>query len=169
MPPKKQQGKTKAEKAKSAKSLEDKTFGMKNKNKSTKVQKYIQTVKSQAKHNEELNKSTIKRDIAEKKAAEEKRKLELQALFQPVQIVQKVPFGTDPKSVLCVNFKNGNCDKGTKCKFSHDPNVNRKVEKKDLYTDSRKEKEAGKVQKKKGTGLHALLTFFLVVFFFFNL
>ncbi|ORZ06845.1 hypothetical protein BCR42DRAFT_456185 [Absidia repens] len=142
MPPKKQQGKTKAEKAKSAKSLEDKTFGMKNKNKSTKVQKYIQTVKSQAKHNDEANKSTVKRDIAEKKAAEEKRKLELQALFQPVQIVQKVPFGTDPKSVLCVNFKNGHCDKGVKCKFSHDPNVNRKVDKKDLYTDSRKEKEA---------------------------
>ncbi|KAI8338245.1 hypothetical protein BC941DRAFT_470246 [Chlamydoabsidia padenii] len=141
MPPKKQPQKTKAEKAKSAKSVEDKTFGMKNKNKSTKVQKYIQSVKAQAKHNDEANKSTIKRDIAEKKAAEEKRKLELQQLFQPVQIAQKVPFGTDPKSVLCINFKNGNCDKGAKCKFSHDVNVGRKVDKKDLYTDSRKEKE----------------------------
>ncbi|KAI8076914.1 uncharacterized protein BX664DRAFT_381147 [Halteromyces radiatus] len=146
MPPKKQQ-KTKAEKAKAAKSVEDKTFGMKNKNKSSKVQKYIQNVKAQAKHNEEMNKSTVKRDIAEKKAAEEKRKQELQQLFQPVQIVQKVPFGTDPKSVLCVNFKNGNCEKGAKCKFSHDVNVNRKTDKKDLYTDSRQEKEEDTMEK----------------------
>ncbi|KAI9308342.1 hypothetical protein BJ944DRAFT_156437 [Cunninghamella echinulata] len=138
MPPKKNQ--TKSDKKKSAKAIEDKTFGMKNKNKSSKVQKYIQTVQQQAKNNQEsAAKVQAKKSIADKKAEEEKRKQELQELFKPVQIVQKVPFGTDPKSVLCINFKNGNCDKGTKCKFSHDLNVNRKVDKKDLYTDSREE------------------------------
>ena len=42
MPPKKQQN------AKTKKAVEDKTFGMKNKNKSAKVQKYVQQVQQQA-------------------------------------------------------------------------------------------------------------------------
>ena len=53
----------------------------------------------------------------------------------------KVPFGVDPKSILCEFFKQGLCTKGNKCKFSHDPNVGRKVVKKDLYTDSRQEEK----------------------------
>jgi hypothetical protein len=60
-------------------------------------------------------------------------------LFKPVQVPQKVPFGTDPKTVLCQYFKSGNCERGAKCKFSHDLNIGRKVEKKDLYTDDRAE------------------------------
>ncbi|TFK60130.1 hypothetical protein BDN72DRAFT_546392 [Pluteus cervinus] len=63
-------------------------------------------------------------------------------MFKPIQAPQKVPFGVDPKTVLCVYFKAGTCDKGVKCKFSHDPNVGRKVEKKNLYEDSREEKLA---------------------------
>jgi hypothetical protein len=77
------------------------------------------------------------------KAEEEKRKKEEAALLKPVQ-TQKVPFGVDPKTVLCVFFKAGNCDKGSKCKFSHDPNVGRKVEKKNLYEDGRNDKATGK-------------------------
>jgi len=73
------------------------------------------------------------------KAEEEKRKKEEAALFKPVQ-AQKVPFGVDPKTVLCAFYKAGHCDKGNKCKFSHDLNVGRKVEKKNLYEDSREEK-----------------------------
>jgi len=42
--------------------------------------------------------------------------------------------------VLCAFYKAGHCEKGTKCKFSHDLNVGRKVEKKNLYEDSRQEK-----------------------------
>ena len=57
--------------------------------------------------------------------------------------MQKVPFGVDPKTVLCAFYKSGHCEKGTKCKFSHDPDVGRKVEKKNLYEDSREEKLAG--------------------------
>lgn len=52
-----------------------------------------------------------------------------------------MPFGTDPKSVLCAYFKEGQCNKGDRCKFSHDLNIGRKSAKKDLYTDAREEKE----------------------------
>ena len=75
------------------------------------------------------------------KADEAKRLKEEAALMKPVQ-VQKVPFGVDPKTVLCAFYKAGTCDKGNKCKFSHDLNVGRKVEKKNLYADSREEKMA---------------------------
>ncbi|KAI8980974.1 hypothetical protein BDB01DRAFT_794860 [Pilobolus umbonatus] len=133
MPPKKQ---PKKEKAKADKKVEDKTFGMKNKNKSAKVQRFIQQVQSQSKHNADL-KNGPKQTAAEKKLLEQQKKEELAALFNPVQTPQKVPFGTDPKTVLCMYFKEGKCDRGAKCKFSHDLNVGRKVEKKNLYTDER--------------------------------
>ena len=45
--------------------------------------------------------------------------------------------GTDPKSVLCMYFKQGSCAKGAKCKFSHDLAVERKAEKRSLYDDVR--------------------------------
>lgn len=64
-------------------------------------------------------------------------------LFKPVQS-QKVPFGVDPKSVLCVYFKNGNCEKGTRCKFSHDLSVERKSQKKNIYEDVAAEEEEKK-------------------------
>jgi hypothetical protein len=51
---------------------------------------------------------------------------------------------SDPKTVLCAYYKAGHCDKGNKCKFSHDPDVGRKVEKKDLYSDTREEKLEGR-------------------------
>lgn len=61
------------------------------------------------------------------------------ALFKPAVQQQKVPFGVDPKTVLCVYFKAGSCLKGDKCKFSHDPNVERKAAKINLYQDQRQE------------------------------
>ncbi|KAL9635747.1 MAG: hypothetical protein Q9164_003264 [Protoblastenia rupestris] len=70
------------------------------------------------------------------KAASEAAKKESAELFKPVQ-VQKVPFGVDPKTVVCIFYKQGNCDKGKKCKFSHDLSVERKGEKKNLYQDTR--------------------------------
>lgn len=67
---------------------------------------------------------------AEKKKEEKEKKLleqkELAALFKPVQ-AQKVEKGTDPKSVVCAFFKQGNCSKGDKCKFSHDLTIENKV------------------------------------------
>ena len=41
--------------------------------------------------------------------------------------------GVDPKSVLCAFFKAGKCSKGEKCKFSHDLNVARKSEKRNIF------------------------------------
>lgn len=39
--------------------------------------------------------------------------------------------------MLCVYFKQGLCQKGDKCKFSHDLNIERKSEKRNIYEDSR--------------------------------
>lgn len=51
--------------------------------------------------------------------------------------------GLDPKTLLCAFFKAGTCEKGSKCKFSHDLDVGRKQEKRDLYADARDEKLEG--------------------------
>lgn len=45
--------------------------------------------------------------------------------------------GADPKTVLCAFFKQGQCTKGNKCKFSHDLTIERKAEKRSLYVDMR--------------------------------
>ncbi|KAI7859343.1 hypothetical protein BDC45DRAFT_432907 [Circinella umbellata] len=148
MPPKQQ--KSKADKKKAQKATEDKTFGMKNKNKSAKVQRYVQQVQSQAIQNASQSaKLKAKEELAAKKAAEAKRKAEMDELFKPVQVPQKVPFGTDPKTVLCIYFKQGHCDRGAKCKFSHDLNIERKSQKKDLYTDSREDDKKNDWDQKK--------------------
>ncbi|CAF4336353.1 unnamed protein product, partial [Adineta steineri] len=52
---------------------------------------------------------------------------------------QVIPAGTDPKSVLCMYFKQGSCTKGAKCKFSHDLAIERKAEKRSLYDDGGRE------------------------------
>ncbi|XP_019763533.1 zinc finger CCCH domain-containing protein 15 homolog isoform X2 [Dendroctonus ponderosae] len=61
-------------------------------------------------------------------------------LFKPVQ-VQKVEKGADPKSIVCAFFKQGQCGKGDKCKFSHDLTIERKAEKRSLYVDMRDDDE----------------------------
>ncbi|KII85224.1 hypothetical protein PLICRDRAFT_45404 [Plicaturopsis crispa FD-325 SS-3] len=119
------------------------TFGMKNKNKSAKVQKAVAQIQKQAaeggKSRETLAKEKERDLRAKQKLEEEKRRKEEAALFKPAQ-TQKVPFGVDPKTVLCAFFKSGHCEKGNKCKFSHNLDVERKVEKKNLYADTREEK-----------------------------
>lgn len=44
--------------------------------------------------------------------------------------------GADPKSVLCAFYKAGQCKKGDKCKFSHDLNIGRKGEKRNIYENA---------------------------------
>ncbi|KAI9866861.1 MAG: hypothetical protein M1813_000803 [Trichoglossum hirsutum] len=136
MPPKKDQGK--AKKPDPSKVVQDKTFGMKNKKGSTAKKEIakIQSQASSAKTPEQKRREAEKAQReAEKKAAEQAKK-ETADLFKPVQ-VQKVPFGVDPKTIVCQFYKNGNCEKGKKCKFAHDLSVERKTEKKNLYTDAR--------------------------------
>lgn len=43
----------------------------------------------------------------------------------------------DPKSIVCEFFRHGQCTKGTKCKFSHDLNADRKGPKISLFADQR--------------------------------
>ncbi|KAJ1919119.1 Translation machinery-associated protein 46 [Mycoemilia scoparia] len=141
MPPKKKGQSSKTEQKAKKKVVEDKTFGLKNKNKSAKVNRYVQQVeaqvmnggKSKAKKAEEDKKQAV----LSKKEAKKKMDEELADLFKPIQ-TQKVPFGVDPKTVLCAFFKAGLCKKGDKCKFSHNLNVERKGAKIDVYTDNRK-------------------------------
>ncbi|KAK9247783.1 hypothetical protein V1506DRAFT_531443 [Lipomyces tetrasporus] len=128
--------------AKKQQAVSDKTFGLKNKNKSAKVQKYVQQVETQGQSGLQKKKEAeAARRAAEKKAAD-KAKAEAAELLKPVMQTQKIPFGVDPKTVLCIYFKQGTCTKGSKCKFSHDIDIERKTQKKDLYTDARETKPA---------------------------
>ncbi|OMH79565.1 Translation machinery-associated protein 46 [Zancudomyces culisetae] len=141
MPPKKAGGgkgpSNKTASNQKQKVIDDKTFGLKNKNKSAKVSKYIKQVEANVM-------AAGNRKAKELKAKKEE---ELSLLFNPVLIQQKVPFGVDPKTIVCINFKNNACKKGDKCKFSHDLAVDRKVAKIDLYTDKR---EGSTSQQKEG-------------------
>ncbi|ESO96218.1 hypothetical protein LOTGIDRAFT_227129 [Lottia gigantea] len=145
MPPKKQpnQPSKKTEQKKKEKVIEDKTFGLKNK-KGAKQQKYVETVKKQIQHGNvkasKVRNHTLK-GFNKTKLQKEKELEELSALFKPVK--QNVSKGTDPKSVLCQFFRQGQCTKGDKCKFSHDLAIGRKAEKRDLYTDTRDDAPGG--------------------------
>lgn len=131
MPPKPA---SKTDMAKKQKVVEDKTFGLKNKNKSKNVQKYVQTLKQSVQP-----KADPKLAAKKKKEEEKAKEKELNDLFKIAVSQPKVPAGVDPKSILCEFYKVGQCTKGFKCKFSHDLNVQRKGEKIDIYSDKRDE------------------------------
>ncbi|XP_059666141.1 zinc finger CCCH domain-containing protein 11-like [Cornus florida] len=131
MPPKQ----SKTDLAKKQKVVEDKTFGLKNKNKSKNVQKYVQSLQQAVQPKTDASKMAAKK----KKEDEKAREKELNDLFKIAVTQPKVPVGVDPKSILCEFFKVGQCAKGFKCKFSHDLNVQRKGEKIDIYSDQRDE------------------------------
>lgn len=135
MPPKPQ--KSKADLAKKQKVVEDKTFGLKNKNKSKSVQKYVQNIQQSAQPKIDPTKVAAKKKKEEEKAREK----ELNDLFKIAVTQPKVPPGVDPKSILCEFFKAGQCVKGFKCKFSHDLNIQRKGEKIDIYSDKRDDED----------------------------
>ena len=116
--------------------------------KGAQAQKQIQAIQSQAaqaKTPDQKRKDAEKAQREKEKAAAEQAKRETAELFKPVQ-VQKVPFGVDPKTVVCTFYKQGNCEKGKKCKFSHDLSVERKGEKKNLYQDTREGEEEAKIK-----------------------
>ncbi|XP_037407239.1 zinc finger CCCH domain-containing protein 11 isoform X1 [Triticum dicoccoides] len=167
MPPKKAAA-SKADVAKKQKVVEDKTFGLKNKNKSKNVQKYVQSLHQSVQPKPDPTKTAAKAwgntqieavntlirllcssnllfflfvdvdaDAQKKKEEEKAREKELNDLFKVAVSQPKVPVGVDPKSILCEFFKVGQCQKGFKCKFSHDLNVQRKGEKIDIYSDKR--------------------------------
>lgn len=128
----------KTETKKKEKVIEDKTFGLKNK-KGAKQQKFIQQVEKQVKSGG-IHPAKPMEDKKKEKEAKMKEQKELAALFKPVQ-TQKVEKGTDPKSVVCAFFKQGQCTKGDRCKFSHDLTLERKAEKRSLYVDMRDDED----------------------------
>eukprot|EP01119_Soliformovum_irregulare_P004164 TRINITY_DN1517_c0_g1_i2.p1 TRINITY_DN1517_c0_g1~~TRINITY_DN1517_c0_g1_i2.p1 ORF type:complete len:329 (-),score=105.45 TRINITY_DN1517_c0_g1_i2:33-1019(-) len=138
MPPKKSNAPSKKtqEKAKD-KVVVDKTFGLKNKNKSSKVQKYITSVEKQVKGGVSGKTQNAEFEKKKKKEEEEQRKKMEADLFKPAVAKSKVAPGVDPKSVLCEFFKVGLCTKGDKCKFSHNLDVERRTAKIDASLDPR--------------------------------
>ncbi|KAL3275468.1 hypothetical protein HHI36_020228 [Cryptolaemus montrouzieri] len=140
MPPKPKPGapSKKTETKKKEKVIEDKTFGLKNK-KGAKQQKFIAQVEKQVKSGgvHPNREADPKKSEKEKKLQEQK---ELAMLFKPVQS-QKIEKGADPKSIVCAFFKQGQCGKGNKCKFSHDLTIERKAEKRSLYVDMRDDED----------------------------
>lgn len=145
MAPKGKQQEPKAKKKDASKLVEDRTFGMKNK-KGAQNQRQIAQMTVSAKAGgtpEEKKRAAEKEQREREKKAAEDAKREAAELFKPVQ-AQKVPFGVDPKSVLCQFYKKGTCEKGKKCKFSHDLAVERKTEKASIHAAGKEEEEAKK-------------------------
>jgi DRG Family Regulatory Proteins, Tma46/Torus domain len=133
----------KTEQKKKEKVAQDLTFGLKNKNKSKVVQSYVKQVTAQVVGGDRRG-GEDKRIADEFRAKEEKKKeLEqkalIQSLFKSVSAIQQqnLKEGEDPKSVLCAYFKAGMCEKGKKCKYSHDLAIENKSAKIDIHTDPR--------------------------------
>lgn len=106
MPPKKQEkAQAKAEEKKKAKIIEDKTFGLKNKNKSKAVQKYIRSVQQQVtggKMKSEIQIAQEEHEKKELKKAQQKQAALLAALTKGTENMKKVAGGDaqlDPKQI----------------------------------------------------------------------
>ncbi|KAL1879987.1 hypothetical protein VTK73DRAFT_6377 [Phialemonium thermophilum] len=148
MAPKKNEKGGGGKKPSAAKVVEDRTFGMKNK-KGAAAQKQIAQIASSIKaggNAEQKRKEAEKAAREREKKAAEAAKREAEMLLNKPAQIQKVPFGVDPKTVVCIFYKKGNCEKGKKCKFSHDLEVERKTEKKSVYQDTREDEEEKKKQ-----------------------
>eukprot|EP00899_Mesostigma_viride_P028553 jgi/Mesvir1/8883/Mv02771-RA.1 len=142
MPPKqKSSAEKKAEAAKRNKIVEDKTFGLKNKNKSKKVMTFVNEMKQNAVAAQKRAEGNEKEQRQKKKEEEKKRQEELDELFKVAIVQPKPPPGVDPKSIVCEYYRRGQCTKGFKCKYSHDLAVERKTDKINLYADARDENE----------------------------
>ena len=151
-------GGKKAEKKLAAKIIEDKTFGLKNKNKSHAVQKYIKGIVDVTKRKVGLKIEDKSREFQEKADKKKQRQEEafLNSLYKQVAAVKEqiVPEGVDSKTILCELFKQGKCELGDKCKFSHDLNIEFNKGTFDIYTDLREfknkfENEVNKIAEEK--------------------
>jgi len=111
---------------------------LKNK-KGKKQQTYIKHVAHQVQGDQKKQNRGADEPKVSKRDAEKAKLEELNALFKPVQQAQKVAAGVDPKSVVCNFFKQNLCQKGSKCKFSHDLSLERKSEKRSIYEDAEPE------------------------------
>lgn len=108
--------------------IEDKTFGLKNKNKSKAVQQYIKGVEHQVKgqgkssqmaEHQEFEDRALKKKLREEEAF-------LNSLSKAVKTITQAECEDDDerKNVLCQFFaQQGFCEDGDNCKFSHDLNI----------------------------------------------
>jgi hypothetical protein len=91
------------------------TFGLANKGgkKAKTVAQQQALSRQQAGKNPDVLAKEKEREAAKKaKEAEIRRKKEEAALFQTAITQPKVPFGVDPKTIMCAFFKAGICEKG---------------------------------------------------------
>lgn len=141
MGPKKDNVSAKTEKKKQDKIIEDKTFGLKNKNKSKAVQNYIRGVEQVVKGGGKSSQAEINEMYANKQAKKKQAEEDafLNSLYKTVNVIkQDLPDdNTTMKTVLCAYFKAGMCDKGDACEFSHDLNIEFNQGAFDIYTDLR--------------------------------
>ena len=120
-------GGKKAEKKKQERVIDDKTFGLKNKNKSKTVQNYIKGVEHTIKNAGKSSQAIINEEFAAK--AEKKKLKEEQAflntLNKTVKIIREQEESDDEekKNIICPDFKDGFCEHGNNCKYSHDLNL----------------------------------------------
>lgn len=82
------------------KELESRLFGEKNNAKKKEIQGMIKKI-----------------DLAMK--LENEARITMEKNKKPQVVKQLIPVGVDPKTVQCINFVNGNCDKGDSCQFGH--------------------------------------------------
>jgi len=108
---------------------------LKNK-KGAQTQKFVQQITHQVKNAGQSAAKLEAQKHVKKKTAEDEL-LDLNKLLRPVTEMPKVARDVDPKSVLCLFFKQGTCHKGNKSKFSHDLAVENKTAKRNIYVDSR--------------------------------
>ena len=106
--------------------IEDKTFGLKNKNKSKAVQQYIKGVENTVKGGH--TSKDIEAEYAQKALNKKLREEEafLNSLSKAVTNIKQIDEEDDnkAKNMLCAYFaKQGFCEDGDACKFSHDVNI----------------------------------------------
>ncbi|XP_051912695.1 uncharacterized protein LOC127595012 [Hippocampus zosterae] len=137
----------KAEKKQQEKVIEDLTFGLKNKNKSKVVQKYIKGVEHTVKHKGESIAKIESEEFERKKnkKKEEQEQALLETMFRTVKQeahdsdsddFDSSDDDADPKTRVCPYFKQGLCNKGKNCKYSHDLSI-KKGKDMDLHIDQR--------------------------------
>lgn len=80
--------------------LQEQLFGEKNKTKKKEIQNMIKKLE-------------LELDL------ERKKKEEIEIAKKSEVVRQMIPVGVDPKTVQCINFLNGNCNKGEQCQFGH--------------------------------------------------